>query len=74
MASPPHPNPREVEVQGVVMPPLLVSAIIGLIAAWATMRWLDHNRLIRHFPWPTPTFLALTAIYAILTSVVLFPS
>ena len=56
------------------MPPLLVSVIIGLIAAWATMRWLDHTRLIRHFPWPTPTFLALTTIYAILTSVVLFPS
>jgi hypothetical protein len=69
-----HHNPREVEIQGVVMPPLLVSVIIGLIAAWATMRWLDQTRLIRYFPWPTPTFLALSAIYAILTSMVLFPS
>ena len=45
------------------MPPLLVAAILGTVAAVATARILNRFRLSRYFFYPPLVFLALTVFY-----------
>ena len=57
------PTPHEFSLGGVYMPPLLVAAFFGVIAALVTARLLNRYRLSRYFFYPPLVFIALTIIY-----------
>ena len=60
------PIPHEFAIAEVYMPPLLVAAFVGLIAAIATAHLLNRYRLSRYFFYPQLVFVALTIIYTVL--------
>ena len=60
------PTPHEISLGGVYMPPLLVAAFFGVIAALVTARLLNRYRLSRYFFYPPLVFLALMVIYTLL--------
>ena len=60
------PIPHEFAIGGVYMPPLLVAAMFGTIAAMVTARLLNRYRLSRYFFYPPIVSLALTIIYTVL--------
>lgn len=60
-----NPMPHEFAIGGVFMPPLLVAAILGTVAAVVTARLLNRFRLSRYFFYPPLVFLALTVLYTI---------
>jgi hypothetical protein len=57
--------PHEFAIGGVYMPPLLIAAILGTIAAVATARLLNRYRLSRYFLYPPLVFVALAIIYTV---------
>ena len=59
------PIPHEFAIGEVYMPPLLVAAFLGLIAAFVTAHLLNRYRLTRYFFYPPLVFVALTIIYTI---------
>ena len=59
------PTPHEFSIGGVYMPPLLVAAFFGVIAALITARLLNRYRLSRYFFYPPLVFLALMVIYTL---------
>jgi len=60
------PIPHEFAIAEVYMPPLLVAAFWGLIAAIVTARLLNRYRLARYFFYPPLVFIAFTIIYTVL--------
>ena len=58
--------PHEFAIGEVFMPPLLVAAFLGLIAAIVTAHLLNRYRLSRYFFYPPLVFLALAVIYTVL--------
>jgi hypothetical protein len=58
--------PHEFAIGGVFMPPLLIAAIFGTIAAVVTARLLNRYRLSRYFFYPPLVFVALAVIYTVL--------
>jgi len=56
--------PSEVSIGGVYMPPLLLSGILGLLAASWIARQLTRRRLSRYFAAPPLAFVALVIICA----------
>ena len=65
--------PHEFAIGGVYMPPLLIAAILGTIAAVAAAWLLNRYRLSRYFFYPPLVFLALAAIFTVLIGAVLIP-
>ena len=65
--------PHEFAIGGIYMPPLLIAAILGTIAAVATARLLNRYRLSRYFFYPPLVFVALAAIFTVLFGTVLIP-
>ena len=59
------PIPHEFAIGEVYMPPLLVAAFLGLIAAMLTTRLLNRYRLTRYFFYPPLVFIALAIIYTV---------
>lgn len=59
------PIPHEFVIGEVYMPPLLVAAFLGLVAAFVTAHLLNRYRLSRYFFYPPLVFIALTVIYTI---------
>jgi len=59
------PIPHEFAIGGVYMPPLLVTAFLGFIAAIVTAHLLNRYRLTRYFFYPPLVFIALTIIYTV---------
>ena len=59
------PIPHEFAIAEVYMPPLLVAAFLGLVAAFVTAHLLNRYRLSRYFFYPPLVFIALTVIYTI---------
>ena len=59
------PIPHEFAIGEVYMPPLLVAALLGLIAAMLTARLLNRYQLTRYFFYPPLVFIALTIIYTV---------
>lgn len=57
--------PREFALGGVYLPPLLVAAFLGALAAVLTARLLNRYRLSRYFFYPPVVFLALTVLYTV---------
>ena len=60
------PVPHEFAIGGVFMPPLLIAAVLGAIAAVVTARLLNRVRLSKYFFYPPLVFLALMIVYTIL--------
>jgi hypothetical protein len=65
--------PHEFAIGGVYMPPLLIAAILGTIAAVATARLLNRYRLSRYFFYPPLVFVALAVIYTVLIGTLIIP-
>jgi hypothetical protein len=68
------PIPHEFAIGEVYMPPLLVAAFLGLIAAMLTARLLNRYRLTRYFFYPPLVFLALVAIYTTIIGTFIVPA
>jgi len=65
--------PKEFTIGGVYMPPLLIVAILGTIAAAVTARLLNRYRLSRYFFYPPLVFLALAVIYTVIIGIFIIP-
>jgi hypothetical protein len=65
--------PHEFAIGGVYMPPLLIAAMLGTIAAVATARLLNRYRLSRYFFYPPLVFVALAIIYTVLIGTLIIP-
>ena len=65
--------PHDFAIGEVYMPPLLVAAILGTLAAVGTARLLNRYRLSRYFFYPPLVFLALAVIFTVLFGTVFIP-
>jgi hypothetical protein len=65
--------PHEFAIGEVYLPPLLVAAFLGLIAAMLTARLLNRYRLTRYFFYPPLVFLSLVAIYTTIIGTFIIP-
>jgi len=65
--------PHEFAIGGVFMPPLLIAAILGTIAAVVTARLLNRYRLSKYFFYPPLVFVALAIIYTVLIGTLIIP-
>ena len=63
--------PREFNIGGVYLPPILIAAILGTIAALITARLLNRYRLSKYLFYPTLVFVALILIYTVLFGVII---
>ena len=68
-----HLIPHELYVGEVFFPPMLLDAVLGLLAASITARLLNRFRVSRYFYHPSLVFIALTVIYTGLFSIFLIP-
>ena len=66
--------PKEFAIGGVYMPPLLIAAMLGTIAAVVTARLLNRYRLSRYFFYPPLVFVALAVIYTVIIGTFIIPS
>ena len=48
------------------MPPMLIAALLGTVAAALTARMLNRYRLSKYFFYPPLVFVALVVIYTVL--------
>ncbi len=60
------PIPHEFAIGGVYLPPMLIAAILGVLAAIVSSRLLNRYRLSRHFFYPPLVMLAMMTIYTVL--------
>lgn len=58
--------PHEFAIGGVYMPPMLVAAVLGVLATVVTARLLNRYRLSRHFFYPPLVLLSMVIIYTVL--------
>ncbi len=65
--------PSEFAVGGVYVPPLLISAVLGLLLAGLTARLLNRFRLSRWFFYPPLVFVALTVIFTVIIGTFVIP-
>ncbi len=65
--------PKELDLSGVFLPPLLPVMALALIAATLTAWVFNKYRLARYFVWPQLVFLAFVAIYIVIFSELLIP-
>ena len=57
--------PHEFALGGVYLPPLLIAALFGVVAAVVTAQLLNRYRLSRYFFYPPLMFVGLTVIYTV---------
>ena len=60
------PVPHEFTLGGVYLPPLLIAAFLGTLAAMVTARMLNRYRLSNYFFYPPLVFVALMVTYTVL--------
>jgi hypothetical protein len=65
--------PKEFAIGGIYFPPLLIAAILGVLAAALTAMLLNRYRLSRFLYNPPLVFLALSVIYTGLIGTFLIP-
>lgn len=65
--------PSEFNISGVYMPPMLVAAVLGTIAAVGTVWFLNSYRLSRYFFFTPMVFIALVVIFTMVVGTVLIP-
>lgn len=70
----PQRVPREVEIRGIYVSPLLLAAILGVVATWFTCRLLNQYGFAAHFEHPVLVYLSLAVIYTLLIGTFLIPS
>jgi hypothetical protein len=58
--------PHEFALGGVYLPPLLIAALFGAVAAVVTAQLLNRFRLSRYFFYPPLVFVGLMVIYTVL--------
>jgi hypothetical protein len=68
-----HLIPQELYIGEVFFPPMLLDAVLGLVAASITVRLLNRFRLSRYFYHPSLVMVALAVIYTVLFSIFLIP-
>lgn len=66
--------PHEFAIGEVYFPPLLIAAILGVLAAMTTAMLLNRFRLSRYFFYPPLVFLALAVIYAVIIGTFIIPA
>ena len=64
--------PHEFAIGGVLMPPMLIAALLGAVAASITARLLNRCRMSKYLYCPPIVFLALMIIYTILIERLIF--
>ena len=65
--------PKEVDVLGVYLPPILIVGVLALIAGWITSWLLNGFRLWRFFSHPQIAFLSIMVLYAAMFDAFLLP-
>ncbi|KHK03551.1 DUF1656 domain-containing protein [Desulfovibrio sp. TomC] len=65
-------SPREVNIAGIYLPPLLIAGCSGLALAYGLARGLNRFRLSRYFAAPQLVFVCLAIIFSNLIETVLF--
>ena len=65
--------PSETNLGGVFMPPLLVAALLALVATSITAGLLNRFRLSRYFFYPPLVYFALLVIYTVLIGTFIVP-
>jgi len=63
--------PREFNISGVYLPPVLIAVVLGAIAAWISARLLNRYHLSKYFFYPPLVFVAMMVIYTMLFSVII---
>ncbi len=58
--------PHEFIISDLYMPPLLVAAFLGALAAWLTSKLFYRYHLSRFFFYPPLVSLSMTVIYTVL--------
>ncbi len=66
--------PKELDIWGIYLPPLPVSAILGTVAMILTAYLLNRYRLSRFFVVPQLVFISVAAIYTCFIGTYLIPS
>ncbi len=69
-----NPVPSEFAFGGIFMPPLLVAALLALVATWLTAIALNRFRLSRYFFYPPLVYLALLVTYTLIIGTFIVPS
>lgn len=65
--------PSEFNFGGVFLPPLLVAALLALVATWLTAMALNRCRLSRYFFYPPLVYIALLVIYTLIIGTFFVP-
>jgi hypothetical protein len=65
--------PCEFSIGGIYFPPLLIAAIVGVMATILTAKLLNRYRLSRFFFYPPLVFLALAVIFTCLIGTFVIP-
>jgi len=68
-----HHLPSEFAIGGVYMPPLLIAALLGIMATSVVVRVLNRYRLSKYFFYPPLVSIALAVIFTVLFGSVLIP-
>ena len=68
------PNPAEFEILGTYFPPILLSAILGILAMVFTTRWLARRRLFRYLYFPNVVMFAMAILYTLIIGTFLIPA
>ncbi len=66
--------PHDLFFGDVYIPPLLAAAILSLIAASLTTRFMTSRGIMVHFANPPLVFMALSIIFTVLFGSTLFPT
>ena len=64
------PVPSEFTIAEIYLPPMLVAAALGAMAAVITSRWMNRRRLGRYLVYPSLVFVSMTAIYTVVIGTV----
>lgn len=65
--------PHEIHIGEVFIPPLLIAAILGLIAAIITAKLLNKYRLSKYFFYPPLVMVGFMVIYTVLIGWIIIP-
>ena len=66
--------PNDISLAGVYVPPLLVAAVAGLVAASLTSRVLNRTGWVKHLSNPPLVYVAMVALYTVLFGSTVFPT
>jgi hypothetical protein len=67
------PMPHEIAIGGVYLPPMLIAASLGVVAALVAARTLNRFRLSRYVFYPPLVFMALAVLFTLLFGSLVIP-